>query len=296
MRTRLFITSLGLLATAGLLAACSSATTSAAINAAAPAGAAHGNAGAAGGTTTSGAAVPATNGITIGVPPTSDVQRSVRAAYTVPSGTFLMSFDGVIARAVTLGGYVASSATTPASNRRIVAGSVTLEIPATSLATFLNGMPSTFTASSIDFSSIDHYTAFVDVNAELASAHAQLHALDALLARATSLGDITTIEQQIETVQVEIDTYQGQLNGLTASVAMSTATIALAERGATVIASAPGPLNDGLSGGWHNAVQVTGTLLDALITALPVLAVLALAFVGWRLVPRWLRRSTPPLP
>jgi hypothetical protein len=296
MRTRPFITGLGLLAAAGLLAACSGAVTNGAISAAAPAGAAHRNADAAGGTTTSGAAVPATNGITIGVPPTADVQRSVRAAYTVPSGTFLTSFDGVIARAVTLGGYVASSATTPASSRRIVAGSVTLEIPATSLATFLNGMPSTFTASSIDFSSIDHFAAFVDVNAELASAHAQLHALDALLARSTSLGDITTIEQQIETVQVEVDTYQGQLNGLTASVAMSTATIALSERGATVVEAAPGPLNDGLSGGWHNAVQVTGTLLDAVITALPVLAVLALVFVAWRLVPRWLRRSAPPLP
>ncbi len=295
MRTRPLITVLGLLATVGLLPACSSAATSGAISAAAPAAAAHGDAGA-GGTTTSGAAVPAANGITIGVPPTSDVQRSVRAAYTVPSGTFLTSFDGVIARAVALGGYVGSSSTTSASSGRIVAGSVTLEIPATSLATFLNGMPSTFTASSINFSSIDHYAAFVDVNAELASAHAQLHALDALLARATSLGDITTIEQQIESVQVEVDTYQGQLNGLTASVAMSTATIALSERGATVVASAPGPLNDGLSGGWHNAVQVTGTLLDALISALPVLAVLALAFAAWRLVPRWLRRSTPPLP
>jgi hypothetical protein len=296
MRTRTFITGLGLLAAAGLLAACSTSATSNAISAAAPAGAAHGDSGTAGGTTTAGADVPATNGITIGVPPTADVQRSVRAAYTVPSGTFLTSFDGVIARAVTLGGYVASSATIPAASGRIVAGSVALEIPATSLATFLNGMPSTFTASSIDFSSIDHYAAFVDVDAELASAHAQLHALDALLARATSLGDITTIEQQIETVQVEVDTYQGQLNGLTASVAMSTATIALSERGATVVASAPGPLNDGLNGGWHNAVQVTGTLLDAVISALPVIAVLALAFIAWRLVPRWLRRSTPPLP
>ena len=178
-----------------------------------------------------GSQATASQGITIGVPPTAYLQRSVRASYTIPPRTFLASFDGVIARAAALGGYVASSATHPASDGRIVAGSVTLDIPAPSIATYLNGMPSTFTASSIDFASVDHSAAFVDVNAELASAHAQLHALDALLAKATSLSDITTLEQQIETVQVAVDTYQGQLNTLAASVDMATATIALSERG-----------------------------------------------------------------
>jgi hypothetical protein len=283
MRTRHVATGLGLVATAGLLAACSSATTSAA----AQHGATNGSST---GTTTAGSAAPASTAITIGMPPTADVQRSVRAAYTVPSGTFLTSFDGVIARAVGLGGYVASSATTPAPGGRIVAGSVTLEIPSASLASFLNGMPSTFVASSIDFSSVDHYAAFVDVNAELTSAHAQLHALDGLLAKATTLGDITTIEQRIETVQVEIDTYQGQLNGLTASVAMASATVALAERGSTLVAAVPSALNNGLSSGWRNAGQVTGALVDALVTAVPLLVILAVVFAGW-LIPRRLRRA-----
>jgi Domain of unknown function (DUF4349) len=225
---------------------------------------------------------------------TADLQRSVRAAYTVASGTFLASFDSVTARAVALGGYVASSATRPASNGRIVAGSVTLAIPAPSLAVFLNGMPSSFIATSIDFTSVDHYGAFVDVNAELVSAHAHLHALDSLLANATSLADITALEQQIETVTVEIDTDQGELNALSASVEMATATIDLAERGAMVVASAPGPVSDGLSGGWHNAVQVTADVLEVLVSAVPVLLIAALRLAAWRLVPRWLRRSSPP--
>ena len=294
MSTRHVIFTLGLVTAATLLVACSSAATSGApieggMAAAAPA---HGPANA----TTAGSAAPASHGITIGVPPTADVQRSVRAAYTVPSGTFLASFDGVIARAVALGGYVAASATRPAPDGRIVAGSVTLEIPATSIATFLNGMPTSFTASSIDFASVDHYAAFVDVNAELLSARAHLHALDVLLSKATTLGDITTVEQQIEAVQIEIDTFQGQLNGLSASVEMATATVALSERGAALVASAPGPLKDGLSSGWHNAAQVTGTLLNALITALPVLVIVALGLGVWRLGPRFVRRAPRPLP
>jgi Domain of unknown function (DUF4349) len=293
MLTRHVAIGLGLLTAAGLLAACASEPTSGASyaapidapNRAAAAVPAKGLA--------AGGAATAVQGITIGVPPTAYLQRSVQATYTIPPGTFLASFDGVIARAVALGGYVASSATRPASDGHIVAGSVTLDIPAPSLAAFLNGMPPTFTASSIDFASVDHTAAFVDVNAELASAHAHLHALDALLANATTLSDITTLEQQIETVQVAIDTDQGELNTLSAAVDMATATIALSERGVTLVAAAPGPVNDGLSRGWHNAVQVTGTLLDAVITALPVLVIAALAGAGWWLIPRRLRRTPP---
>lgn len=235
---------------------------------------------------------PSTGTITLGTPPTEDLQRSVRAAYTVPSGTFLASFDGVIARAVGLGGYVASSETQPARAGRIVSGSVTLAIPVTDIAAFLNGMPPTFTASAIDFSSVDHTAQFVDVNAELASTHAQLHALDALLSNATSLNDITTLEQQIETVQVQIDTDQGELNGLTTSVDMATATIVLSERGAPQVeAVAPGPVSTGLSGGWHNAVAVTGAVIDGVVSALPLLIIAAVALAIWRWVPRRLRRT-----
>jgi hypothetical protein len=253
----------------------------------------HGSVGSAayGASSGSGTASSSTN-ITIGAAPTAELQRSVRAAYTVPSGSFLASFDGVTARAVALGGYVASSVTQPAHNGRIVSGAVTLAIPAASLASFLNGMPSMFTAVSIDFASVDHTARFIDVNARLASAHAHLHALDTLLSNATSISDIITLEQQIETVQVEIDTYQGQLDGLTASVDMATATIALSERGTPrLVETAPGPLNTGLSGGWHNAIQVTGTVLDVAITAIPLLVLAGLALALWHWVPRRLRRT-----
>ena len=277
MRSRHVATGLGLLATAGLLAACSSAVTSGAALPASEHGAAGGSSS---GTTTDGSTASAPAAITIGMPPTADVQRSVRAAYTVPSGAFLTSFDGVIARAVGLA-VTSQPATTPAAGGRIVAGSVTLQIPSASLASFLNGMPSTFVASSIDFSSVDHYAAFVDVNAELTLAHAQLYALDGLLAKATTLADITTIEQRIETVQVAIDTYQGQLNGLTASVAMASVTVALAERGSTLVAAVPSALNNGLSSGWRNAGQVTGALVHALVTAVPVLVILGVVLAGW---------------
>lgn len=289
MHPRHALAGFAILVAATAVAGCASGSTSTAAD-----GSVAVNAPAAGpaGLADSGAATPAPAGITIGTPPTADLQRSVRAAYTVPSGAFLASFDGVIARAVALGGYVASSTTQPARDGRIVSGAVTLDIPAPTVATFLNGMPSTFTASSVDFASVDHTAQFVDVNAELASAHAHLHALDTLLSNATSLTDITALEQQIETVQVEIDTDQGELNSLTASVDMATATIALSERGAPrLVATAPSALSSGLNGGWRNAVAVTGVALEVLVTAIPALVLAAIALGVWRWMPRFLRRT-----
>jgi hypothetical protein len=235
----------------------------------------------AGGGTVASSGGPA-NTIIVGIPP-SDIERSVNATYTVPAGGFLASFEGVIARAVGVGGYVVSSATEPDSSGRIVSGAVTLKVPAANIADFLNGMPPTFVASSINFSAIDHTAQFVDVNARLASAHAHLAALDALLARATSIADIANLEQQIETVQTEIDTDQGELNVLTASVELATATVQMSERGASVAhLPPPNPVSGGIGGGWDNAVRVTGAVLEGVVSALPVLVLLAAGLLVWR--------------
>jgi hypothetical protein len=223
------------------------------------------------------------SGIVVGVPPSADIERSVTAAYKVPAGSFLESFDGVITRAVGMGGYVVNSATQPDGGGRIVSGSVTLKVPAAKIADLLNGMPGSFTASSIDFATIDHTAEFVDVNARLGSAHAHLAALDALLARATSLGDITSLEQQIEGVQAEIDTDQGQLNVLTASISLATATVKLSERGAAAaVVTPPAPVSDGLASGWGNAVRVTAAVLEGVVSALPLLALALLGWLAWR--------------
>jgi Domain of unknown function (DUF4349) len=251
----------------------------------APASAYGGNQLSAGGAPVSSAAGKTTS-IVVGTP-TSDIERAVTATYTVPAGSFLDSFEGVAARAVGLGGYVVSSTTQPDSSGRIVNGAVTLKVPAAKISDFLNGMPSNFVASSIDFSAIDHTAQFIDVNARLASAHAHLAALDALLAKATSLADITDLEQRIEVVQTEIDGDQGQLNLLSASVDLATATVRMSERGATVAhVTVPNPVSGGIGGGWDNAVRVTGAVLEGVVSAVPLLVVLAVGLVVWRRVSR----------
>jgi hypothetical protein len=236
---------------------------------------------AAGGAATAGSPMGQNASIIVGTPPSADIERSVNATYTVPTGSFLSSFEGVIARGVGIGGYVVNSSTQPDGSGRIVSGAVTLKVPAAKLADLLNGMPSGFVASSINFSAVDHTAQFVDVNARLASAHAHLAALDALLARATSIGDITTLEQQVERVQTEVDADQGQLNVLTASVELATATVQMSERGTKVAVSHPNPVGGGVGSGWDNAVAVTGAVLEGIVSALPLLVLGVLALLVW---------------
>ena len=227
--------------------------------------------------------------------PGADVARSVTAAYTVPAGTFLQSFDTVIATGVALDGYVISSETSPNAKGRIVSGQVTLAIPTASMASLLNSLPSDFTASSINFSSVDDTNSIVDLNARLTSAQAHLTALQALLAKATSLADITTLEQQIEDVETSIDTDQGQLNSLTQAVTDATVTVQLKERGAVTVAVhvSTGPsVGSGVSKGWNNVLLIVTVALEVLVTAVPALVLLAIAWSVWRLR----RRRVAPAP
>ena len=228
--------------------------------------------------------------------PGADVARSVTAAYTVPAGTFLQSFDTVIATGVALDGYVISSETSPNAKGRIVSGQVTLAIPTASMASLLNSLPSDFTASSINFSSVDDTNSIVDLNARLTSAQAHLTALQALLAKATSLADITTLEQQIEDVETSIDTDQGQLNSLTQAVTDATVTVQLKERGAVTVAVhvSTGPsVGSGVSKGWNNVLLIVTVALEVLVTAVPALVLLAIGWFVWRLRRRRVAPAAP---
>ena len=183
--------------------------------------------------------------------------RSVTAAYTVPTGSFLGSFDTVIADGVALKGYVISSKTSPNANGQIVGGQVTLAIPTARWPACSTACPPT-SPRPRSTSRVSTTPPIVDLNARLTSAQAHLTALQALLAKATSLDDITTLEQQIEDVETSIDADQGQLTSLDQAVTYATVTVQLKERGAVTAAVkkvATGPsVSSGVSKGWNNAL------------------------------------------
>jgi hypothetical protein len=61
----------------------------------------------------------------------------------------------------------------------------------------------------------------------------------------------------------------------------------MSERGATVAhVTVPNPVSGGIGGGWDNAVRVTGAVLEGVVSAVPLLVVLAVGLVVWRRVSR----------
>jgi hypothetical protein len=217
--------------------------------------------------------------------PEGRIERSVNAHFVVPHSGFLSAFEKLIEKAVSLGGYVVDSSTSPDSSGRIDSGTLTVRVPAARLNDMVTGAPSDWRLSSIDYASVDHTAETVDLQARLRAAVAHRDALEGLLAGTHNLQDITALEQQIAQVQQEVEEDQGAVDAVNGKVDMGTATIGLTEKG-VVAPPPPSPtptLLRALDSGAGNALAVIAAITEGLLSALPllVLAVIGLA-VAWR--------------
>lgn len=229
-------------------------------------------------------ATPDNPGFTLGTPQ-GRIERSVSATFVVPHGTFLDAFDLLIQRAASLGGFVVGSSTSPDQSGRIDSGSLTVRVPVARLSDMIRGNPRDWKVSAVDFSSVDHTSETVDLQARLRAATAHRDALQGLLAGTRNLADITALEQQIAQVQQEVEQDQGALDAVNSRVDLATATMSLREQGA-VVARPPAPaprLKGALQSGWDNAVAVVAGITEGLLSALPLLVLAALGLlVAWR--------------
>lgn len=132
----------------------------------------------------------------------------------------------------------------------------------------------------------------VDVDARLATQRASVERIRALLAKATSVSEIASVESELTSREAALESLEQQRNSLAGSVAM--ATVAMTIRS---VAAPPPPGEDhsgflgGLAGGWHAFLIFGGGLLTVLGALAPFLLFLVpLGWLGW-----WLhrRRRTP---
>ena len=207
--------------------------------------------------------------------PAGKIERDVTASYVVPHGEFVDAFHTVVNDAAALGGYVMSSSTDSGGGDRVTSGSVVLKVPTDKLSTFLNELPSSFTAAAIDFSSVDHTKDYVDVQARLTQAQAKLAALQRALANTNDPNQIASLQQQIDALQQQIETAQGQAAVIDDAVTDSTATIRIREADAqpAPVAQAPPRILGGLESGFDNDIAIAAFMVFALLTAAPFLLV-----------------------
>jgi hypothetical protein len=134
----------------------------------------------------------------------------------------------------------------------------------------------------------------VDLEARIKSASASVDRTRALLAQATTVGEIVVVESELAKREAALEQLQGQQRVLEGSVAMATVTVQLSTRDLAGPAEddddgLPGPL-DALEAGASSVVAVFSVALLALAVALPWLPIVAASLaVVW-----WVRRRRSP--
>jgi hypothetical protein len=221
------------------------------------------------------------------LPSGQHLEIAATVSVQMPHDHFEDGLNSVIGIVTNEHGYLAGS-TSNANGGALRQGSFTFEVPVDNFQDTINRLKDVGKFLGWNTNSKSHDSEYVDLKARLNSANLQLAAFNALLAKATSISDIITIEQQVAQVQQQIEQYQGQLNYLDSITQYSTITVELSEKGA---APAPRPQTDqwgfaaSLSQVVHNLAAIANGLILVLGTLLPVLVLVVLAAATRR---RWL--------
>jgi hypothetical protein len=197
-----------------------------------------------------------------------------------------------ISRVTGLGGHVDDEQSRSDGHGRLDRVDLTLRVPSTSFEKALDALGELGTVRHRQQSVEDVTTKVIDINARVKAQAASVASFERLLARATTIAEIMSVESQLSSRQADLDSLKQQQKWLSDQTSMSTIQLSMSRppKHEPAQETRAGFLG-GLEGGWHAlgaTVVVVGTAVGAV---LPFVTVLAL--VG---VPVWLllrRRRTP---
>jgi hypothetical protein len=180
-------------------------------------------------------------------------------------------------------------------------GSATLQlrIPADKLTATLDKLEELGRADEVALSSSDVTVESQDLDARIKALRASIERLNGLMAQATDIEDLITLESAISSRQGELESLEAQQRYLADQVSMSTISLYL-RSDAEAPKTTPGDFWSGLATGWNAFVGFWAGLLVVLGVLLPWLVTLALiaALVIWivrrRRRPAAASRTLPP--
>ena len=175
-------------------------------------------------------------------------------------------------------------------------GSATLQlrIPADKLTATLDKLEELGRADEVSLSTSDVTVESQDLDARINALRASIERLNGLMAQATDIDDLITLESAISSRQGELESLEAQQRYLADQVSMSTISLYL-RSDAEAPKTTPGDFWSGLATGWNAFVGFWAGLLVVLGVLLPWLITLAViaALIIW-IVRR--RRRAPPHP
>ena len=217
----------------------------------------------------------------------SKIEQTGSLGLTVRKGALGRTMNGLTALAGSAGGFVASSQTqsgSGASSGDAPYGSITLQVPVDTFASVLKQAQSFGTTSSLTTHATNVTGQYVNLQARISALQTSEQQYLTIMSKATTVGDVLSVQEQIDTIQSQIEQLQGQLQLLTSETSYSTLAVTLNEPTSPV---PPGPLPEsGVVRAWHNSVDGFLSGVDGLIRLagplLFALLCLAVLVVGGR--------------
>lgn len=166
-------------------------------------------------------------------------------------------------------------------------GTITVSVPADKLDTTLDQLARVGTVLSRSTTSQDVTDQYVDTQSRVKTMQASLDRVRALLAQATNIGQVVSLESELSRREADLESLQAQLAALKGSVDRSTVTVALSTPAVVAATVDNTGFVAGLRQGWHAFQASVTAVLTVVGTLLPFAALVGL--VGWPLW-RWLRR------
>ncbi len=195
-----------------------------------------------------------------------------------------------------LRGQVASEDTTSDNDGRITRANLVLKVPTGSYETAIERLSGLGKRTSIHQESSNVTEQVVDVDSRIASQRASLNRMRALLAKATTIGDVVSVESELTRREADLEALLAKQKNLSLQTELATLTLTLAEKGKEPVvekAEDPGFLS-GLRGGWDAFTATFSALATAFGAVLPFLiAFLLIGYPIWRFRTRFRRPPAP---
>jgi hypothetical protein len=212
---------------------------------------------------------------------TSRVEKTGELDLQVPKGQVSATLSKLSDIAQLVRGYVSDSSTQESGSAP--SGQVTLRVPVNRFEQAVHDARSITRTKvlSLQTSGVDVTSKYVDLQARIKSLKATRSTFLTILSKATTIGEILSVQQRVDDVQTQIEQLQGQLRVLQSTTSMSTLTVTVDQKAAAIAVKKPHHDN-----GFVKAVKLSVSRfvrgIEAIVGIIgPVVLVLLIVVLGW---------------
>jgi hypothetical protein len=212
---------------------------------------------------------------------TSRVEKTGELDLQVPKGQVSATLSKLSDIATFVRGYVSDSSTQESG--AAPSGEVTLRVPVNRFEQAVHDAR-TITGTkvlSLQTSGVDVTSKYVDLQARIKALKATRSTFLTILSKATTIGEILSVQQRVDDVQTQIEQLQGQLRVLASTTSMSTLTVTVDQKLAAIA-----PRKQHHDNGFVKAVKLSVSRfvrgIEAIVGIIgPIVLVLLIVVLGW---------------